>query len=85
MKDSGHSHDKTKTQIKDSGHSHDEQMKTQSVARSPKNSVGRELAVTLNLSEHEDLKLKKKCEKTLEAAWNTSAVPAKNWKSQEKT
>ena len=53
MKDSGHSHDETKTQIKDSGHSHDEQMKTQSVARSPKNSVGRELAVTLNLSANE--------------------------------
>ena len=53
MKDSWHSHDKTKTQIKDSGHSHDEQMKTQSVARSPKNSVGRDLAVTLNLSANE--------------------------------
>ena len=50
MKDSGHSHDKTKTQIKDSGHSHDEHMKTQSVATSPKNSVRRELAVTLDLS-----------------------------------
>ena len=54
------------------------------LSRSPgrPKTVHRELAVTLNLSEHEDLKLKRKCEKTLEAAWNTSAVLAKIWKSQ---
>ena len=53
MKDSGHSHEKTHTHIKDSGHSHADHMKTQSVAKSPKNSVGRKLAVTLYLSANE--------------------------------
>ena len=44
---------KRRLQIQISGQKQEPQIKTQSVARSPKNSVGRELADTLNLSANE--------------------------------